>query len=79
MGSVRSSIYGARPLMCLTKKLLPYRIRVFMMNMVMVNQLVNGFYTRFLFKIGSLPQDVVFPLDIAATFFNNFSTKVRVS
>ena len=44
---------------------------------VMVNQSVNEFYTRFLFKIDSLPQDVAFPLDIAATFFKNFSPDVR--
>ena len=38
---------------------------------VMGNQSVNEFYTWFLFKIDALPQDVVFTLDIAATFFNN--------
>ena len=44
---------------------------------VMVNQLVNEFYTRFLFKIVTLPQDFDFLLDIAATFFNNLSPDVR--
>ena len=44
---------------------------------VMVNQLLNEFYTRFLFKIYSLPQDVVFPLDIAATIFNNLIPDMR--
>ena len=43
----------------------------------MVNQSVNEFYTRFLFKIDALPQDAVFPLDIAITFFNNFSSYLR--
>ena len=44
---------------------------------IKVNQSVNEFYTRFLFKIDALPQDVTFPLDIAATFFNNLSPDVR--
>ena len=44
---------------------------------VMVNQSVNKFYTRFLFKIDALPQDVAFPLDITATFFKNLSPDVR--
>ena len=44
---------------------------------VMANQEVNEFCTCFLFKIDSLPQVVVFPLDIAANFFNNLSTNVR--
>ena len=43
----------------------------------MVNKLVNEFYTRFLFWIDALPQDVVFPLDIEITFFNNLSPDVR--
>ena len=43
----------------------------------MVNQPVNEFYTQFLFKIDALPQDVAFPLDIAATFFKNSITDVR--
>ena len=30
---------------------------------VMVNQSVNDFYTRFLFKIDALPQDIAFPLE----------------
>ena len=44
---------------------------------VMINHSVNYFYTRFLFKIDALPQDVAFPLDMAATFFDNLSPKVR--
>ena len=43
----------------------------------MINQSENEFYTQFLFKSDAIPQDVVFPLDIAVTFFNNLSTKVR--
>ena len=43
----------------------------------MVNQSVHEFYTRFLFKIDALPQDITFQLDIAATFLNNFSPEVR--
>ena len=43
----------------------------------MANQSVNEFYIRFLFKIYALPQDIAFPLEIAATFFNNLSTEVR--
>ena len=42
-------------------------------TLVMVNQLVNECYTWFLFKIDALPQDVVFPLDIAITFFRKIS------
>ena len=37
----------------------------------MVNQSVNDFYTRFLFKMNALPQDVVLPLDISPNFSNN--------
>ena len=37
----------------------------------MVNQLVNEFYIRFLFKIDSPTKDVELLLDIATTFFNN--------
>ena len=44
---------------------------------VMVNQSVNEFYTRSLFKIDALNQDVSLPLDIAATFFNNLGPDVR--
>ena len=44
---------------------------------VMVNQLVNEFYTRFLFKIDALPQDLISLLEISATFFKNLSIKVR--
>ena len=40
-------------------------------NWVMVNQSVNECYTRLLLKIDALPQDVAFPLYIAANFFNN--------
>ena len=43
----------------------------------MVNQSVNEFYSRFLFKTDSLPQEILFPLDIDATFFNNLSPGVR--
>ena len=43
----------------------------------MVNQLVNYFYTRFLFKIDSLPQDVFFLLYIATNFFKNFNPDIR--
>ena len=43
----------------------------------MVNQAVNEFYTRFLFKIDALPQDIIFPMDIFATLFNNLSPEVR--
>ena len=43
----------------------------------MVNQSVNEFYARFLFKIDALPQYVAFPLDIAATFFNTLIPDVR--
>ena len=39
--------------------------------------MVYEFYTRFIFKIDALPQDVVLPLDIDAIFFNNLSTYVR--
>ena len=35
---------------------------------VMVNQSVNSFYTRFLFKMDTLPQALVFPLYIDAIF-----------
>ena len=44
----------------------------------MVNKPVNEFYTRFLFKIDAPPHAVDFPLDIAATFFNDFSPDVRM-
>ena len=43
----------------------------------MVNQSVNEFYNLFLFKIDALPQYVAFPLDIAATFFENLSPGIR--
>ena len=46
-------------------------------TLFMVNQLVNEFYTRFLFKIDALPHDVVFPLDISATLFKNLIPGVR--
>ena len=44
---------------------------------VKVNQSVNIFYTRLLFKIDALPQDEVFLLNIAANIINNLSTDVR--
>ena len=40
-------------------------------NQVMINRLIHEFYTRFLFKIDALPQEVGFTLDITAAFFNN--------
>ena len=43
---------------------------------VMVNQLVNEFYSWSLFKTYAILQDVVFPLYTAATFFNNLSTDI---
>ena len=43
----------------------------------MFNQLVNEFYTQFLFKIDALPQYLLFLIYIAATNFNNVSTKMR--
>ena len=46
-------------------------------NQVMINQSVNNFYTRFIFKIDALPQEVVFPLDIAVKFFNKLIPDVR--
>ena len=46
-------------------------------NQVMVNQSINYFYTWFLFKIDALPQDMVFSLEISATFFNKLSPKIR--
>ena len=47
------------------------KIYYYKKNQVMINHSENCFYTRFLFKIDALPQEVGFPLDIAATFFNN--------
>ena len=43
---------------------------------VMENRLVKQFYIRFLFNIDEFPQDGIFILDIAATFFNNFIPEV---
>ena len=43
---------------------------------VMINQSVNEFYNRFLFKADALPHNVAFQLEIAATFFNNLSPTV---
>ena len=40
---------------------------------VMINQLVNNFYTRLLFKMYALPQDVISPLGIAVSFLKNYS------
>ena len=42
----------------------------------MINQSVNEFYTFFFFKIDALPQEVDFPLEIAATIFNNLSQQI---
>ena len=44
---------------------------------VMVNQSVNEFYTRVLFKSDSLSQDIVFLLDISAKLFNNLRPDAR--
>ena len=44
---------------------------------VVVNKLVNKFYNRFLFKIDSLSQDVVFPLDVSAASFNNLIPYIK--
>ena len=44
---------------------------------VIVNQSVNEFYTRLLFKIDTIPQDVAFPLDIDTNLFNNLSPDIR--
>ena len=46
-------------------------------NFVMVNHSVNEFYTRFLFALDAIPQDVAFPLDFAATIFKNLSPDAR--
>ena len=43
----------------------------------MVNKSVNEFYTRFLFQIDALPQDVASPLKISASFFNNLRPNIR--
>ena len=43
----------------------------------MVNMRVNGFYTWFPFKIDTLPQYIVFLLDISATFFLKLYFDVR--
>ena len=44
---------------------------------IMINLLVNYFYTQFLFEIDALPQDIFLPQDITANFFNNLSPNVR--
>ena len=44
---------------------------------VMLNQSLNYYHTQFLFKTDALSQDVAFPLDIDATFFNNLNPGVR--
>ena len=46
-------------------------------NLVMTNQSVNEFYTRFLFKTDEIPKEVGLPLEIDTTFFNNFIPDVR--
>ena len=46
---------------------------------VMVNHSVNEFYPLLLFKIYALPQDVIFPLDMSATLFNNLSPELESS
>ena len=42
----------------------------------MVDQLVDYFYTRFLFKIDVLTQEKLFLLDISATFFKKLNPGV---
>ena len=44
---------------------------------IMVNQMGNLFYTRFLFKIDALLQEVGSLLDIATNCFNNLIPDVR--
>ena len=46
-------------------------------NQVMINQLINEFYTQFFFKIEAPLQEVGFPLDISASFFNNLIPDIR--
>ena len=44
----------------------------------MFHQLVNEFYSRFLFKLDKIPQDIhSITFGHRRTFFNEFSTKVR--
>ena len=43
----------------------------------MINQSVNEFYSRSLFKIDTLPHEVGFPLDIDTTLFIKLSPDVR--
>ena len=44
---------------------------------VMINQPVNEFYTRFIFKIDALPHYVVLKLDITAILFDMLIHEVR--
>ena len=44
---------------------------------IIFNHSVNEFYTRILFKIDALSQDVAFPLGITETFLNNLIPDVR--
>ena len=46
-------------------------------NRIVINQSTNYFYTWFLFKIDSLPQEVGFLLDITTTLFNKLIPDVR--
>ena len=46
-------------------------------NRIVINQSINYFYTWFLFKIDSLPQEVGFLLDITTTLFNKLIPDVR--
>ena len=46
-------------------------------NQIMINLSVNWFYICLLFKIDVLLQEVGFPLDISAKFFNNLRHDVR--
>ena len=43
----------------------------------MFDQYIHRFYTCLLFKMDSLPQDVLFLLEISETFFKNLIPRVR--
>ena len=76
--SLKDSYYGGETTTLLKNKVATCRqIYYYKENQVMFNQSVNEFCTRFLFKINALSQEVVFPLDIDATFFNNLSPDLR--
>ena len=46
-------------------------------NQVMVNLLLKEFYNRLLLKIDALTQEIVLPLGIYETFFNNLIPNIR--